>query len=163
MFKKILVPLDGSEHSIKALEAAIQIALKFNGKIVEQYKKLIYFVTNIFLGPFFFVSLGGKMSLSSLQSYPLLSFMIITISLLSRISASYFLFNKLLGKRQSIIIGVGLTTKFSTSVVSEYILLTTGLIATPLYTAIMAAYIILKPIIIVAFSRGLASIRSGVK
>jgi nucleotide-binding universal stress UspA family protein len=33
MFEKILVPLDGSEHSIKALEAAIQIALKFNGKI----------------------------------------------------------------------------------------------------------------------------------
>jgi len=33
MFKKILVPLDGSEHSIKALEVAIQIALKFNGRI----------------------------------------------------------------------------------------------------------------------------------
>jgi hypothetical protein len=59
--------------------------------------------------------------------------------------------------------GIGLTTKFSTSVVSEYILLTTGLIAAPLYTAIMAAYIILKPIIIVVFSRGLASIRGEVK
>jgi nucleotide-binding universal stress UspA family protein len=33
MFEKILVPLDGSEHSIKALEVAVQIALKFNGKI----------------------------------------------------------------------------------------------------------------------------------
>jgi nucleotide-binding universal stress UspA family protein len=33
MFEKILVPLDGSKHSIKALEVAIQIALKFNGKI----------------------------------------------------------------------------------------------------------------------------------
>lgn len=33
MFDKILVPLDGSEHSFKALEVAIQIAKKFDGKI----------------------------------------------------------------------------------------------------------------------------------
>lgn len=33
MFEKILVPLDGSDHSIKALKMAIQIALKFSGKI----------------------------------------------------------------------------------------------------------------------------------
>ena len=33
MFEKILVPLDGSEHSLKALEIAIQIAKKFDGKI----------------------------------------------------------------------------------------------------------------------------------
>jgi nucleotide-binding universal stress UspA family protein len=32
-FEKILVPLDGSEHSIKALKIAVQIAQKFNGKI----------------------------------------------------------------------------------------------------------------------------------
>ena len=33
MFEKILVPLDGSEHSLKALEIATQIAKKFDGKI----------------------------------------------------------------------------------------------------------------------------------
>ncbi|MEM2148169.1 MAG: universal stress protein [Candidatus Bathyarchaeia archaeon] len=33
MFNKILVPLDGSEHSLKALNIAIQIAKKFSGKI----------------------------------------------------------------------------------------------------------------------------------
>lgn len=33
MFQKILVPLDGSEHSLKALEEAGQIAEKFSGKI----------------------------------------------------------------------------------------------------------------------------------
>lgn len=33
MFGKILVPLDGSEHSLKALDIAIQIAKKFEGKI----------------------------------------------------------------------------------------------------------------------------------
>lgn len=34
MFEKILVPLDGSEHSIHALKAAVQIAKEFDGKII---------------------------------------------------------------------------------------------------------------------------------
>ena len=33
MFSKILVPLDGSEHSLEALEEAVQIAKKFSGNI----------------------------------------------------------------------------------------------------------------------------------
>ncbi len=33
LFEKILVPLDGSEHASHALEKAIQIAKKFDGKI----------------------------------------------------------------------------------------------------------------------------------
>jgi len=33
MFERILVPLDGSDHSFRALDAAIQIAKKFTGKI----------------------------------------------------------------------------------------------------------------------------------
>lgn len=33
MFEKILVPLDGSEHSLKALNVAIQIAKKFEAKL----------------------------------------------------------------------------------------------------------------------------------
>lgn len=33
MFERILVPLDGSERSMQALEKAAQIAKKFNGKI----------------------------------------------------------------------------------------------------------------------------------
>ncbi len=37
MFEKILVPLDGSEHSLRALEIAVQIAKGFNGKITLIY------------------------------------------------------------------------------------------------------------------------------
>jgi len=33
VFEKILVPLDGSEHSVRALGSAVQIAKKFDGKI----------------------------------------------------------------------------------------------------------------------------------
>ncbi|MGD8545765.1 MAG: universal stress protein [Candidatus Bathyarchaeota archaeon] len=37
LFKKILVPLDGSKHSINALKRAIQIAKKFSGNITLIY------------------------------------------------------------------------------------------------------------------------------
>jgi nucleotide-binding universal stress UspA family protein len=33
VFEKILVPLDGSDHSLQALETAIQIAKRFDGEI----------------------------------------------------------------------------------------------------------------------------------
>ena len=34
MFEKILVPLDGSEHSVRALKIGVQISKKFNGKLI---------------------------------------------------------------------------------------------------------------------------------
>lgn len=33
LFEKVLVPVDGSEHSTRALDAAVQIAKKFKGKV----------------------------------------------------------------------------------------------------------------------------------
>lgn len=47
-------------------------------------------------------------------------------------------------------------------VISESLLFTSGLMAQPLYTSIMAAFIILKPIIVAAFSRSLTTVRDTV-
>jgi Kef-type K+ transport system membrane component KefB len=141
---------------VAAIFSGVAVKQVLPEKFIQQYKKPVFFVANIFLGPFFFLSLGGTMSLGALLTYPLLILVIITISLFSRLSVSYLLFHKILGKRQSLVMGVGLTAKFSTSVVSENILFSSGLIAQPLYSAIMAAFIILKPIIVGVFSRSLA-------
>lgn len=128
-------------------------------KAIEQYKKPLFFVGNIFLGPFFFLSLGGRMSLEALLTYPLLMLAIMAISLSVRITVSYLLFNKLLGSREAMAMGVGLTSKFSTSVISENLLFTSGLIALPLYSTMMAAFILLKPIIAGVFSSEVARMK----
>jgi len=141
---------------VASVFSGIAVSQVLPEKFVQQYKKPVFFVGNIFLGPFFFLSLGGSMSLNSLLTYPLLILVIMIISLLSRMAVSYLLFNKLLGRRQALVMGIGLTTKFSTSVISEKLLFSSGLIAQPLYSTIMAAFIILKPIIVGVFSRSLA-------
>jgi Kef-type K+ transport system membrane component KefB len=148
---------------VAAIFSGVAVKQVMPEKFVQQYKKPIFFVGNIFLGPFFFLSLGGTMSLSALMTYPLLILIIIVISLLSRLSLSYLLFHKILGKRQSLVMGVGLTAKFSTSVVSENLLFSSGLITQPLYSAIMAAFIILKPIIVGVFARSLALTKDSVQ
>jgi nucleotide-binding universal stress UspA family protein len=48
VFEKILVPLDGSEHSLHALEKAVQIAKKFDGKITLIH---IYSVSSLAVTP----------------------------------------------------------------------------------------------------------------
>lgn len=144
---------------VAAIFSGISVNRVLPEQFVQQYKRPVFFVGNIFLGPFFFLSLGGGMSLNSLLAYPLLIIALMAISLLSRMAVSYLLFHKLLGKRQALVMGVGLTAKFSTSVISENLLFSSGLIAQPLYSTIMATFILLKPIIVGAFSRSLANIK----
>jgi len=141
---------------IAAIFSGIAVQQIIPGKSLEQYKKPIFFFANMFLGPFFFLSLGGKMSLAALINYPLLVIAIMAISITTRVALSYLLFQGILGKRQSLVMGIGLTAKFSTSVISENLLFTSGMIASPLYSAMMAAFIALKPIIVGAFSSLLA-------
>lgn len=141
---------------IAAIFSGIAVQQIIPGKSLEHYKRPIFFFANMFLGPFFFLSLGGKMSLAALISYPLLVIAIMAISIGTRVVLSYLLFQGILGKRQSLVMGIGLTAKFSTSVISENLLFTSGMIAAPLYSAMMAAFIALKPIIVAAFSSQLA-------
>jgi Kef-type K+ transport system membrane component KefB len=141
---------------IAAIFSGVAVQQVIPEKSLEQYKKPIFFFANMFLGPFFFLSLGGKMSLEALINYPLLVIAIMAISISVRVILSYILFRGILGKRQSLVMGIGLTAKFSTSVISENLLFTSGMIASPLYSAMMAAFIALKPIIVGAFSSLLA-------
>jgi hypothetical protein len=82
-----------------------------------------------------------------------------TVSVSSRLLVSFLMFRKTLGKRESLVMGVALSNKFSTSVISENLLFTSGLIAAPLYSAIMVVFLILKPIVIGVFSHNLAIIK----
>ena len=147
---------------IAAIFAGLVVKETMPAAWIDQYKKPIFFAANFILGPFFFLKLGSGISFQSLLSNPLLILVIMTISLVSRMVISYLIFRKIVGNKESIVLGVGLCAKMSTSVVSENLLFSTGLIAAPLYSAIMVTFILLKPIVIAIFSRNLAIIQADV-
>jgi len=129
---------------------------------VDQYKKPIFFAANFILGPFFFLKLGSGISFQSLLSNPFLILIIIAISLVSRMVISFLIFRKIVGNKESVVLGVGLCVKMSTSIVSENLLFSSGLIAAPLYSAIMLTFILMKPIVLAIFSRNLALIQDHI-
>lgn len=147
---------------IAAIFAGLVVKETMPAAWIEQYKKPIFFAANFILGPFFFLKLGSGISFQSLLSNPLLILVIMTISLVSRMVISYLIFRKIVGNKESIVLGVGLCAKMSTSVVSENLLFSSGLISAPLYSAIMVTFILLKPIVIAIFSRNLAIIQADV-
>ena len=144
---------------IAAIFSGIAVKQVMPKKFVEQYKRPIFFVANIFLGPFFFLKVGGGISFTASFAYLWVVAAIVLISLLSRMLVSYLVFREAIGGQQSVILGIGLCTKFSTSIVSENLLFTSGLIAGPLYSVIMLSYVVMKPVIIGVFSRGLATVK----
>jgi len=112
-------------------------------------EKVVNFLGYIVLSPMFFLSVGANMSFASIFVYPLLITVILLATLGAKLSGAYLLFRKLLGKRHSLLLGLGLSVRFSTGLIVQYVLLISGLITLDLYSALIASAVIMTPIILV--------------
>lgn len=115
-------------------------------------ERAIEFLGYIFLSPLFFLSIGASVSIHSLIIYPSLIILIWLVSKGSKLLASYALFRKLLGSKYSLLLGLGLSIRFSTSLIVLFSLLNTGFITLALYSALVATAIFMKPVIIGIYS-----------
>jgi hypothetical protein len=68
----------------------------------------------------------------------------------AKLSGAYLLFRKLLGGKHSLLLGLGLSVRFSTGLIVQYVLLISGLITLDLYSALIASAVIMTPIILIA-------------
>jgi Kef-type K+ transport system membrane component KefB len=116
----------------------------------QRDEKAVNFLGYIVLSPIFFLSVGASMSFSSILVYPLLITVILLATLGAKISGAYLLFRKLLGRRHSLLLGLGLSVRFSTGLIVQYMLLISGLITLGLYSALIASAVIMTPIILIA-------------
>ncbi len=123
---------------------------------LHEDEKAIEFLGYVFLSPLFFLSIGADVSLTSLLISPLLVVLILVVAKTSKLSASFLLFRRMLGTKYSLLLGVGLGVRFSTSLIVQFILFNSGLISLTLYSALIATAIILKPLIIGIYSWGLS-------
>jgi Kef-type K+ transport system membrane component KefB len=70
----------------------------------------------------------------------------------AKLLGSYIVAKKVLGTKQSILLGIGLSVRFSTSIVVIKILFENGLVGSDVYSVIVASSIAFKFIIPVLFA-----------
>ena len=112
-------------------------------------EKIVNFLGYIFLSPMFFLGVGASMSFSAVFVYPLMLIVILISTFGAKLSGSYLLFRNILGKTHSLLLGLGLSVRFSTGLIVQYVLLTSGLITLDLYSALIASAVVITPIILI--------------
>lgn len=105
-----------------------------------------------FFAPIFFVWVGLSLDINYLIAYPLLVLLIVAVSKSVKILGSYIIARKELGSKQSILLGIGLSVRFSMSIVIIKILYENNLIGADLYSVIVASSMAFKFIVPVLFS-----------
>ena len=112
-------------------------------------EKVVNFLGYIFLSPLFFLSVGASLSFSAIFVYPIILVVILLSTFSAKLSGSYLLFRKILGRRRSLLLGLSLSVRFSTGLIVQYVLLTSGLITLDLYSALIASAVVMTPIILI--------------
>lgn len=97
-----------------------------------------------FFAPIFFVWVGLDTDVGYILKFPLLIVLLVLMTNMTKILASYFTGKAVLGKRKSIILGIALTVKFSTSIVIIKFLFDRGLIHSELYSVLIGTTIAFK-------------------
>jgi len=118
-------------------------------KLIENETKTICYG---FFAPIFFLWIGAMMNLNYLISYPLLILLMVLITGGAKFLGSYIISYKELGKRNSILFGLGLCVRFSTCMVIIKILLDSKLIDINLYSIIIASTIVFTFLVPILFS-----------
>jgi len=149
------------EYAESAPLAALLAGVSIRTFIPEKRLKLIESeVKSICYGlfaPVFFLWAGASMNANYILHSPFLVFLIVTASAGAKLLGSYIFARKELGVKKSVLLGIGLSVRFSTSIVIIKILLDAGLIAAELYSVMIASTIAFMFVVPVLFSSLLAT------
>jgi Kef-type K+ transport system membrane component KefB len=112
--------------------------------------------------PLFFLWVGASMNLSYLLMFPIFIILVVIVGFAAKLLGSYLGGRKTLGIKDSLLVGIGVSVKFSTGIVVMTILLSNGLIDSGLYSVIIASSIIFTFFIPIIFAN-LISKRKSLK
>jgi len=150
------IALGGFVFESLATVGAIFGGMVFRGLLpkerLSENERAVEFLGYIFLSPIFFLSIGASVSITSLLIYPSLIVLVWAVAKGSKLLSSFLLFRKLLGNKYSLLLGLGLSVRFSTSLIVQFILFSSGFISLALYSALIATAIFMKPVIITIYS-----------
>lgn len=138
--------------AIAALLAGMSLKTFLPKKRSEMIKNEIKIICYGFFAPLFFLWVGVSMNINYLVSYPLLILLVVAVSKSAKLLGSYIVGKRELGTKNSILLGIGLSVRFSTSIIIIKILFDSGLVHSGLYSIIVASSIVFKFIVPVLFS-----------
>ena len=133
--------------AIGALLAGITVKNFLPEKRTKAIEPQIKFLTYAFFGPIFFFWVGADINVNYLISSPLLILLVVVATYSAKILAGYLVGRRELGEKPSILMGIALGVRFSTSIVIIKFLFEKSLIGVELYSVLIGATVAFKFII----------------
>jgi len=133
--------------ALGALLAGISLRNIIPDKILNFIDAEIRAMAYGFFAPIFFLWVGISTDVRFILKFPLLVLLVLIMTNTTKILSSYIMGKKVLGAKKSIILGISLTVKFSTSIVIIKLLFEKGLIQSDLYSVLVGTTIAFKFII----------------
>ncbi|OYT43282.1 MAG: hypothetical protein B6U88_01435 [Candidatus Aenigmarchaeota archaeon ex4484_56] len=137
---------------LAALLAGISLKTFIPEKRLELIENEVKTMCYGFFAPIFFLWVGAAMDISYIFAYPLLVLIVAVVSIGSKLLGSYIIGRKELGSKQSVLLGMGLCVRFSTSIVIIKILFDSGIIHNDIYSVILASTVLFTFFIPILFS-----------
>ncbi len=148
---------------IAALLAGVSLNAFIPKNRIEKVRSEIKTLCYGFFAPIFFLWVGVSMNMKYLIAFPLLVLLVVAVSNTIKILGSWIAGKKELGTKQSILLGIGLSVRFSTSIIIIKILFESNLIGSELYSIIIASSIVFNFIIPILFSNLIAKWKDEIK
>jgi Kef-type K+ transport system membrane component KefB len=137
---------------IAALLAGICLKTFIPEKRLQAIESEIKAMSYGFFAPIFFIWVGISMDVNYLGKYPFHILLVVIVSKGAKLLGSYLVARKQMGTRKSILLGIGLSVRFSTSIIIIKILFENGLVGADLYSIIIASSIVFKFLVPVLFA-----------
>ncbi|MCD6429589.1 cation:proton antiporter [bacterium] len=138
---------------IAALLAGVALKTFLPKKRLDYIESEIKTMCYGFFAPLFFLWAGLEMNMKYLFRSPALIILIVLVASAAKIFGSLIAGRKELGVKKSVLLGIGLSVRFSTGIVIIKILLDNNIINSDLYSVLIASSIILGFIIPFLFSK----------
>jgi len=138
--------------ALAALLAGIALKNFIPGKKLQTIEKEVKIICYGLFAPIFFLWVGTTLNIDYLISYPLLILLIVAVSSTAKLLGGYIMGKKTLGTKKSLLLGLGLSVRFSTSIIIIKILFENGLINDDLYSIVVASSIVFTVVIPIIFA-----------
>ncbi len=138
--------------ALGALLAGITLKLFLTKDQARHIESTIRIISYGFFVPIFFIWVGQSIDITYVLKSPLIILLILVVTSISKVLTIYIFGKKSYGAKPSILMGIGLSAKFSTSVVILSVLFYKNIIPASLYSALIGAMTVSQFVIPILFS-----------